>query len=362
MDYAVIMAGGTGKRLWPLSRRNRPKQVLKLFEGKTLLRNCFDRLTGIFDKENIFVLTNAAYVDTVRDDLPDVLADNVIAEPAVRDTASAIGLAATILNAKDPNATMAVVTADHIIEPAETFAQAMSDAVTFVNDNPKSLITFGIEPTFAGTQFGYIHLAQGQEQPNCKNPICPVEAFVEKPDEDTAKQYIDSGSYCWNAGMFVWKASTILDYLHTSLPDCVEPLERIKAAWSRPDRDTAMKKWFPRMPNISIDYAVMERARDVYALRLHCRWLDMGSFTALADIIGRDKDDNVVAATCHKLLDSTDNILVTEDDGHLIALIGVQNMIVAHTRDATLICPVDQTERLKELLELIDKHHGEQFL
>ena len=362
MDYAVIMAGGTGKRLWPLSRQNRPKQVLQLFDGETLLRRCFDRLTPVFDKEKIIVLTNAAYVDIVRENLPELSPECVIAEPAVRDTASAIGLAAAILNRRDPDATMAVVTADQIIDPIETFVQVMNDSVRFVDDNPEALITFGIKPTFPSTQLGYLKLGEGKMYEGCENEIHPVEDFREKPDEDKAREYVDSGNYCWNSGMFVFKAATMLGHLEKFLPDSTEPLNKIGDAWGTDEQDEVLNEWFVKLPKISIDYAVMERAPKVFALSLGCRWLDMGSFTALSDIIGADTDNNVVVATCSKLLDSRDNILVTEDDGHLIALIGVENMVVAHSHNATLICPIDQTQRLKELLEMVNEHHGEHFL
>ncbi|MBN1818590.1 MAG: mannose-1-phosphate guanylyltransferase [Sedimentisphaerales bacterium] len=362
MDYAVIMAGGTGKRLWPLSRKNRPKQVLRLFEGKTLLRRCFERLRPVFEPEQIFVLTSAAYVQTVSEDVPELAAGHVIAEPIVRDTAGAIGLASAVLSRHDPEATLAVVTADQVIEPVETFAQALRDGVTFVNHRPESIITFGIRPTFASTQLGYIKLGSEQKEPDCTNPIGLVEAFREKPDEPTAKDYIASGQYCWNSGMFVFKAATMIEHLRTFLPDSVEPLLRIRDAWDRPDHNAVLKEWFPKLPKISIDFAVMEKAPYVHAIRLACRWLDMGSFLSLAEMIQRDTDNNVIIAGFHKLMDSRDNILVTEEDGHLIALMGVQNMVVAHSKDATLICPIDQTPRLKELVEMLEQQHGDRFV
>ena len=169
MDYAVIMAGGTGKRLWPLSRRERPKQVLRLLDGQTLLRRCYDRLRPVFTPERILVLTNAAYVDIVRENLPELPRDHVIAEPAVRDTAGAIGLAATALYHQDADATMAVVTADQVIEPVTTFAQAVSDALAYINGHPQSMMIFAIEPTHPSTQFGYMKLAPGREEPEWAN-------------------------------------------------------------------------------------------------------------------------------------------------------------------------------------------------
>jgi len=362
MDYAVVMAGGTGKRLWPLSRQKRPKQVLRLINGKTLLRHCFERLFPIFDVRNIMVLTNADYVQTICENLPELPVENVIAEPVVRDTAGAIGLAATILCRSDPDATMAVVTADHIIEPHEVFQQAMKDAVTFINANPESLLTFGIKPTFPSTQFGYIKCLGAEPCSECRNPVYVVEAFKEKPDLETAKKYIQAGNYYWNSGMFVWKARTILANLRKFLPQATEPLTEIAAHWDTPNQNQVLLEWFPKLPKISIDFAVMEKAEKVHAIELSCRWLDLGAFTALADILESDERNNVVVAGCNELLDCTNTIIVTEEQEHMIAGIGLENIVVAHTRDATLVCHADQTHRLKELLEQIEKKGGHKFL
>jgi mannose-1-phosphate guanylyltransferase len=362
MNYAVIMAGGTGKRLWPLSRQKRPKQVLKLLDGQTLLNRCFDRLCPVFDVRNILVLTNAGYADLVRENLHGLPVNNVIAEPAVRDTASAIGLAATILAKYDPDAVMAILTADQLLEPPEVLQQALTDAFEFISGNPDALITFGIKPTFPSTQLGYIKCANPRERPRCQNAVYSVEAFREKPDQQTAEQYIASGQYSWNSGMFVWRAKTILTNLQRFLPDSVEPLRRIAAAWDSPVQEKTLQEWFPKLPKISIDYAVMEKADQVHAIQLNCKWLDMGSFAALADIIKSDENNNIVVAGASELLDCRDSIIVTEDKGHLIAVIGLENVIVAHTPDATLVCHTSQTERLKQLLDLMEQHGRTKFL
>jgi len=362
MDYAVIMAGGTGKRLWPLSRRKRPKQVLKLLNDETLLRNCFDRLTPVFDERNIIILTNAGYADIVRENLPNLPYNNVIAEPAVRDTAGAIGLAAAVLTKYDPDATMAVVTADQVIEPAEVLQQAITDAMTFVKANPEHLVTFGIKPTFPSTQLGYIDCADPKKCPNCENEVYTVQAFREKPPVETAKEYLQTGRFFWNSGMFVWKASTILANMDEFLPEASEPLRKIREAWDGPSQAEMLEDWFVKLPKISIDFAVMEKAAGVNAIRLDCKWLDLGSFAALADIIRSDDSGNTVVAGKSELLDCRDSIVVTEDKGHLIAMIGLENMVVAHSPDVTLVCHIDQTQRLKELLEHIEQHGGEQFL
>ncbi|NQT03834.1 MAG: mannose-1-phosphate guanylyltransferase [Planctomycetes bacterium] len=362
MDYAVIMAGGTGKRLWPLSRQKRPKQVLKLLDGQTLLRCCYERLAPIFDAKNIIVLTNAGYVDVVRENLPELPVNNVIAEPTVRDTSGAIGLVSTVLTKHDPEATIAVVTADQIIKPVEVLQQAIKDALVFVNNNPDSMITFGIQPTFASTGLGYIKCNNAREYPGCKKKIYSVEAFKEKPDEKTAQEYLNTGQYFWNSGMFAWKAKTILAYLQKFLPEAAEPLARIQADWGGPNQQQTLQDWFVKLPKISIDFAVMEKADNVHAIKLDCRWLDMGSFAALADIISPDRDNNIVISDTNELLDCKNSIIVTEDKGHLIAAIGAENMVIVHSPDATLVCRIDQTDKLKELLELIKQHAGEKFL
>ncbi|MHC4694639.1 MAG: mannose-1-phosphate guanylyltransferase, partial [Planctomycetota bacterium] len=250
MDYAVVMAGGSGKRLWPLSRKKRPKQVLKLLDGQTLLRLCFERLSPIFDARNIIILTNAGYADLVRENLPELPFNNIIAEPAVRDTAGTIGLSAAVLNKYDPDATIAVVTADQVIEPVDVFRQALKDAMAFVNNNPTGMITFGVQPTFPSTQLGYIKCNAPEKHPGYQNEIFTVDAFREKPDEKTATQYLDTGQYFWNSGMFVWKAKTILENLEKFLPEATEPVDKMRADWDSPNQQKALQEWYPKLPKI----------------------------------------------------------------------------------------------------------------
>ena len=359
MDFAVIMAGGTGQRLWPLSRQGRPKQILKLLGGRTLLQGCFDRLKEMFDVRHILVLTNAQYADQVRENLTELPKENVIAEPCVRDTSGAIGLSAAILAKADPQATMAVVTADHVIDPPKPFIEAMRAALAFVNSHPQALLTFGVRPTYASAQYGYIRLGEPKDK---IGKVLPVTDFREKPDLPTAERYLADREYYWNSGMFVWKAETILALLKAHLPGCAEPLEKIRQAWGGPDQQSTLQEWFPRIPKISIDFAVLEKAEDVYGIPLGCRWLDLGSFTALAEVLTPDDGHNIVAGGQSRLLDCRHTIVATEDGGHLIAMIGVEDMIVAHSPDATLICPSNQSHRIKELLSLLEKGGQGKFL
>jgi mannose-1-phosphate guanylyltransferase len=224
------------------------------------------------------------------------------------------------------------------------------------------MITFGIKPTFPSTQLGYIKWSAPSKCPKCKNEIYAVESFKEKPSEETARRYLKDGKYFWNSGMFVWKAKTILSHITEFLPDAVEPLKKIQSAWDGPRQQEILEDFFPKLPKISIDFAVMEKAPDVHAIRLDCRWLDLGSFAALADIIKSDKNNNIVVAGQYELLDCESSVLVTEDSEHLIAAIGLENMVVAHSPDVTLVCPVDKTYLIKELLERIESRTGEKFL
>lgn len=362
MDFAVILAGGSGKRLWPLSRKKRPKQVLKLLDGQTLLRSCFERLCEYFDTRNILVMTNADHAEAVRENLMELPVENVIAEPTSRDTAGAIGLAAAVLSKYDPDSTMTVVTSDHILEPSDAFVPVLRTAVAFVNEKPDALVTFAVKPTFANTQYGYLKVGPAQPCGESADAVHRVEAFCEKPDEATAKQYLQSGDYFWNSGMFVWKSKTILSRLKQHAPQFAEPLTRIQTDWGGGDQQIALQEWFCQLPQISIDYAVLEKADQVYAIRLDCRWLDLGSFAALADVIASDGDNNIVVAGHTALLNCKNNIIATEDKGHLIAMIGLEDMIVAHSSDATLICPVSQSHRVKELLEELNKNGRHKFL
>jgi mannose-1-phosphate guanylyltransferase len=316
----------------------------------------------LFDPERMWVLTNVDYAELVRQDLPELPADHVVAEPLVRDTCGAIGLAAAILSHLDPDATLAVMTADQMIRPPEVLQGAIRDALRFVNEHPRSLVTFGIKPTFASTQLGYIKLGCARASDGSANPVYPVEAFKEKPDAAMAQAYLESGLYSWNSGMFVWKAQTILDSIQRFLPQTQEPFEKIGRAWGTRRQEAAIQEWFPRLPKISIDFAVMEKASDVFAIGLDCQWLDMGSFAALGQLIGADANNNVVAAKARELLDCRDTIVVTEDDGHLIAAIGMEGVIIAHSPEATLVCPIDQAERLKELLERMERQGATQYL
>jgi len=349
MRYAVIMAGGSGTRLWPLSRKSRPKQLLRILGNKSQLELAVERVRGLVEPENIYIITNAHYAQAVRDESPDLPAANVIGEPEGRDTANAIGLAAAILAKKDPQAIMGVFTADHVIEPADVFVRTLERAYELVEKSPESLITFGLKPTWAHTGLGYVHAG---------DPICSaqddyqafkVQSFKEKPSSELAREYCDSGQYYWNSGMFVWRARTILEQLHKFLPDSYTKLQQIAQSWDAPAGPDIFKRTFLTLEKISIDYAVMEKASDVLVVVLPCSWVDIGSWSTLEDVLEADEHGNVVTASSVELIDSKNNVIVSEDE-HLFGLIGVKDLVVVHSPKATLVCHKSQAQRVKELV------------
>jgi len=361
--YAVIMAGGSGTRLWPMSRKGRPKQLLPLCpSGRSLLAETVARLEGLFEAERIFIIALADHLPPIAEALPRLPRENLIGEPCGRDTANAIGLAASILARKDPEATMGVFTADHLIEPVDAFQAALQAAYEQIDRQGHYLATFGIKPTWAHTGLGYIHrgslLAQGQAE---RPAVYRVRAFKEKPKPRTARRYLASGEYYWNSGMFVWKVATILEQLGRHLPENAEKLRRLGQCYGQDDWAETAGEVYPTLKKISIDYAVMEKASDVMVVELPCRWVDVGSWTQLENVTGTDESGNALLGGEMVMLDCKKNVLVCEDEDHLLAAVGVEDLIVVHTARATLVCPKDQAQRIKDLVSLIEQQKADRF-
>lgn len=356
MRYAVILAGGAGKRLWPLSRLNRPKQLLPLIEGKTLLTIAVERLKGLFPPENILVITNAEYARQVADALPELPPQNIVGEPEGRDTAAAIALGAQLLAARDAEAVMAVFTADHVIRPQREFARCVERAVEAAQEHADALVTLGIRPTWPHTGLGYIHC---QEEYGAG--LQEVSGFKEKPSHQDARKYVESGKYYWNSGMFVWKIQTILQSLKQFLPETVAALDPVRqAAADGQDVSPLLAKIYPALQKISIDYAVMEKAPRVLMVELTAEWLDIGSWPALSDVVENDESGNVIVAKNAAVIDSGRNIIVSEN-GHLLAVVGMDDCIIVHSGDATLVCNKSDSQRLKELVALLEEKYGKKY-
>ena len=365
MRHAVIMAGGSGTRLWPLSRAERPKQLLDVVAAEdgsahSLLAEAFTRLQAVLPTEQIWVCTAARYGDQVRAALPELLADRLVLEPVARDTANAVGLAAALVADVDPDAELAVVSADHVIRPIERFAAALRTAYDLLAVRPRALVTLGVTPTSPATGFGYVQKGAPTEVAGASEAV----SFREKPDLATAEQYLASGEYVWNSGMFVWRAQTVLDALADHLPESAAGLGRVVAAPAGPGRDAVLAEVFPTLPKISVDYAVLEPAAAepgrVAVVDLDVDWLDVGSWPALANTLTADDAGNATRGLT-VLLDSSDNVVVSDDPEHLVALVGVRDSVVVHTADVTMVCPVSDAERVKALLGATAERFGPRF-
>lgn len=357
MNHAVIMAGGAGTRLWPLSRASRPKQLVRLFGGKSLLRHSFERLTSVVPAEQIHVITAEAHLPMIAEELPELAADNLIGEPIGRDTANAVGLAAAILHRRDPDGVMGVFTADHLISPVAAFAQAVESGFRAAIDAPDALVTFGVVPKSPETAYGYVRRGA-----SVASGVYRVQEFAEKPNVERAEQYVACGEFYWNSGNFAWRIATILDELRRHLPESHAGLMRIADAWDGPDRGRIAGEIYGSLQKISIDYAVMERAESVLVVPMDCRWIDVGSWTQLAEVLASDPQGGQAGGPRSLHLDSRNVVVVSEDSRHLVATIGVEDLVVVHAPDATLICRREDAQRLRELVERIKSQYGDEYL
>jgi len=361
MLHIVIMAGGSGTRFWPESRAARPKQLLSLAGSRSMLQMTVDRLGNLAPAERLWILTGGALADAVRKQLPHVAADHIIGEPCKRDTAPCIGLAALLLMRNDPRATMAVLPADQVIDPAEKFQEAIRAAASIVEGWPERILTFGIKPNYPATTFGYIERAAKREGPRGSEfNVYMVNRFREKPPADVAKEYVDAGSFYWNSGIFVWKAATIVAALNERQPEMVAHLRKIAAAWDRPDRDELFEREFAAIRGISIDYAVMEHAADVAVIEAPFTWDDVGTWQAVARLAGSDSEQNTVSGR-HLGLDTQGSIIRTSED-HLVATVGVDDLIVVHTPDATLVANRGDEESIRKIVKLLEERGWTKYL
>ena len=355
MRHALIMAGGSGTRLWPLSRRSRPKQLLRLFEGESLLQHARKRLDNVFPPENIWVITSAEYINLVANELRDIPRQNIIGEPMGRDTANAVGMGAMLIARRDPDASMGVFTADHLISPQSEFEASIDIGLSAAEQFPESLVTFGITPDGPNTGFGYVQ----RGEPIGEN-VYKVVAFSEKPDEETASRYVESGDYYWNSGMFAWRVSAILAELERCLPDNYRELCSLADDWDNIVGTSALADRFVHLKKISVDYGVMEQAKSVLTVEMNCRWLDLGSWSSIAGLRQPGDGGNVVIAP-HTLIHNCNNNIVVSESDHLLAIVGVNDLVIVQGEDATLICPREFEQQIKELTDVRRDQFGERF-
>jgi mannose-1-phosphate guanylyltransferase len=306
--------------------------------------------------EQIHVITNQSHLPMVSEDLPELPADNLLGEPVGRDTANAVALATAVLARRDPEAVIGIFTADHIITPVDRFRTAVEKAYETAEECPEVLVTMGIKPSRPDTNYGYVRRGQ-----RVGEGVFQVRTFTEKPDADTAAQYVSSGEYYWNSGMFVWQASTILDELKKNLPQSHKAVCEIADVWPTETGRRKLEDRYPTLEKISIDYAVMEHADQVRVVELDCRWVDVGSWPAIESVIPADADGNVPACEEVVHLGSHRNIVVSEEK-HLIATIGVDDLVIVHSPDATLICKKSDATRIKELVDNVQSTLGDPYL
>jgi mannose-1-phosphate guanylyltransferase len=371
MLYAVIMAGGSGTRLWPESRRDRPKQLLNLQGDRSMIRATVDRLAGLVPPERVVIATTQHLAGKIQKELPQLPPEAILAEPAPRNTAPCIGLAADWIARRDPQATMAVMPADHVIRPVENFCEAIRFAQALVDERPERLVTFGIRPSYPSTSFGYIErdeplateVSPAADSAESGRPSAyRVKRFREKPAVDTARSYVDSGDFFWNAGIFLWKVRTILDCLQRWEPEIFRGLARNGVAADSPAAAEVLLREFEAMKKISIDYAVMERAADVVVIEAPFEWDDVGGWRAVERLRETDPDGNLIDAPRHLGINTRGTIVRSSDPDHVLATLGVENLIVIHTPDATLIANKKDEESIRLVIAELEERGWNAYL
>ena len=357
--YAVIMAGGVGTRLWPISRKRHPKHVLPLLGERTLFQSTLDRLAGFIPPERIYVVTTAEQEKELKCQAPELPGKNFLIEPMPRGTASVIGLAAAILVKHDPEAVMLVLPSDHFIRNCDLFHLVIRVAVQVARKD--YLVTLGITPTFPATGYGYIQRDAALPE-KFDYPIYRVLKFTEKPDEAKARLMITGGDHSWNSGMFIWRADRILDEFARQMQDLKAALDRIGTAWGNPEQGTVLGSEWPRLKSETIDYGILEHAIYVAVLPAEgLEWNDVGSWDSLFDVLLPDEGGNVVVIWMHMLLD-THNSLVYSTGKKLVVTIGVDDLILVDTDDALLVCHRDQAQQVRQVIDNLKKTNNEDYL
>ena len=344
----IIMAGGAGTRFWPLSTDTRPKQFLNLFGGRSLLQQSYDRVAGMVPDERILVLTNESLMSLVYEQLPQLPESNVIGEPLRRDTAAAVALASLVCRRRYGNPIMVVLTADHLIKPVELFRKTILSAANAAASETV-LCTFGVQPTYPATCYGYLESG---------NKITDHEGiahydlvrFVEKPDEPTARAYLETGRYYWNSGMFVWSVENILDELERQLPAHLEHLAPAMEKEGASGWQEALTKAFETLKATSIDFGVMEGARHIRMLAATFYWNDVGGWLALEEFMEKDGSGNAHQGKL-ETLDAKNNLVFCENEQETVALIGVENLVLVRAGKHTLVVPRDRAEEVKQLVK-----------
>ena len=358
MVHAVMMAGGIGSRFWPRSRRSNPKQFLSILGDDTLIQATVARLAGIVPTENIHIVTNERYVEQTRNQLPALPPENVLAEPISKNTAPCITFAAQVIHAKDPEAVMVVLPADHIIRDVRLFHDTLKVGIDKAAEEG-SLVTIGIEPTYPATGYGYVQFDPVDLDETGALSALFVRTFAEKPNLETAERFLDSGDFLWNSGMFIWRTDSILHAVETHLPDVSEAFAYLAEAAKEPLDVDRLRQAFSDCPSISVDYGVMERAHKVYVVPGSFDWSDVGDWKAVYDLSEHGATGNVIEGQA--IVHNAARCLISADK-RLVAVVGLNDVIVVDTEDALLVCHKDATQNVKNVVDYLYTHQLERFV
>jgi len=357
--YAVIMAGGVGSRLWPRSRAATPKQFLDLVGPRTMLQETAARIEPLIPLDRVLIVTAEGHAATVRAQLPGLPEENLVLEPGPRGTAPCIGLAAVILQQRDPEATMAVFPADHVIADAAGFREAIATAGQIAQDG--YLVTLGITPDRPTTGYGYIQRGEPLAQAGAL-PAFEVRRFTEKPDAATAQRFVDSGEYYWNGGIFIWRVDTILEQMAGLLPALYTHLETVARAWDSPERRDVLAVAWQEVPKTTIDYGVMEKAGRVAVVPVEIGWDDVGNWATLSALMDSDTAGNVVRGEGQPLLLETEDTYVYTCGERLVAAAGLEGFVIVDTPDALLICPKDRAQAVRDIVAQLKAQGHHKYL
>ncbi len=357
-SYCVIMSGGVGSRFWPYSREAKPKQFLDIFAtGRSLLQMTYDRFAKVIPKENFVIVTNAAYRDLILEQLPELKADQILLEPMRRNTAPCIGWATYHIQAKNPNANILVTPADHLILQEDIFDEAIRRSLDYVENHPQ-LVTLGVRPSRPETGYGYIQVSDIRE-----DNFVQVKTFTEKPNRDMAQVFYESGEFLWNSGMFAWNVKTIHAAFDEHLPALTSVLNEANGHYATPREQELVSSLFPQCPNISIDYAVLEKAHNVMVLPVDFGWADLGTWGSLYELKKEEDEANVALHTEALFYEAKGNIVSMDGEAseQLVVVQGIDDCIVAHSEGVLLICKRDQEQRIKEFIGQASLRYSKKF-
>ncbi len=356
--YAAILAGGLGTRFWPKSRASFPKQFLDILgTGETLIQSAYKRYASFILPENIFIITSEEYVDIIKKQLPEINAENILAEPSRKNTAPCVAYMAFKLFQKDPEAAFIVAPSDHIINDTETFEKLSIKGLYFAKDN-NAFVTLGIKPTYPNTGYGYI---QYDTDVTRDENVFKVKTFTEKPDLELAKTFLASGDFLWNAGIFMWSSKNVMQAFEQFEPETFELFAAEKSNFNTAEEKQALERIYPLCVSISIDYAIMEKAENVFVIPADFGWSDLGTWnSAYANLY---KDENGNAMTSENIITfNSMNSMVSASEHKLLVLQGLEDFIVVDTNDVLLICKKDKEQQVKEFLSEVKKKKGDKYL